>query len=59
MVGLNEVRDGVMTTALVLEMLASDQKNTFSKLIQTLPRIFQFKVKIFMSINKSCVPGHE
>ena len=42
---MNEVRDGAMTTALVLEMLASDQKNTFSKLIQTLPRIFQFKSK--------------
>jgi phosphomannomutase/phosphoglucomutase len=42
---MNEVRDGAMTTALVLEMLASDQKNTFSKLIQTLPRIFQFKAK--------------
>lgn len=42
---MNEVRDGAMTTALVLEMLASDQKNTFSKLIHTLPRIFQFKSK--------------
>ncbi len=42
---LNEVRDGVMTTALVLEMLSTFPKDTFSKLMQTLPRIFQFKAK--------------
>jgi phosphomannomutase/phosphoglucomutase len=41
---LNEVRDGVMTTALVLEMLASE-RGTFSNLISTLPKMFQYKTK--------------
>jgi phosphomannomutase/phosphoglucomutase len=42
---LNEVRDGAMTTALVLEMLATYAKDSLSKLMYTLPRTFQFKSK--------------
>jgi phosphomannomutase/phosphoglucomutase len=42
---LNEVRDGAMATALVLEMLASNPRDSFSSLMSTLPRIFQFKSK--------------
>jgi len=41
---LNEVRDGVMTTALVLEMLATERE-TFSNLISSLPKLFQYKSK--------------
>jgi phosphomannomutase / phosphoglucomutase len=41
---LNEVRDGIMTTALVLDMLASN-KERFSQLISSLPQIFQYKSK--------------
>jgi phosphomannomutase/phosphoglucomutase len=42
---LNHVRDGVMTTALVLDMLASS-KASFSDLVSTLPKTFQHKSKI-------------
>jgi phosphomannomutase / phosphoglucomutase len=42
---LNEVRDGAMTTALILEMLATYPTDSFSKLMNSLPRIFQFKSK--------------
>jgi phosphomannomutase / phosphoglucomutase len=42
---LNEVRDGAMTTALVLEMLATYPRDSFSNLVNSLPRIFQFKSK--------------
>jgi phosphomannomutase / phosphoglucomutase len=42
---LNEVRDGAMTTALILEMLATHPTDSFSKLMNSLPRIFQFKSK--------------
>jgi phosphomannomutase / phosphoglucomutase len=42
---LNEVRDGAMTTALVLEMLATYSRDSFSNLVNSLPRIFQFKSK--------------
>ena len=42
---LNEVRDGAMTTALVLEMLSTYPKDSFSNLMNSLPRIFQFKSK--------------
>jgi phosphomannomutase/phosphoglucomutase len=42
---LNEVRDGAMTTALVLEMLATYAKDSLSKLMHTLPHTFQFKSK--------------
>jgi len=41
---LNQVRDGVMTTALVLDMMAT-QKQTLSTLISSLPKIFQYKTK--------------
>ena len=41
---LNEVRDGLMTTALVLDMLASNQE-TLSQMISSLPKIFQYKSK--------------
>jgi phosphomannomutase/phosphoglucomutase len=41
---LNEVRDGIMTTALLLDMLASN-KERFSQLISSLPKIFQYKSK--------------
>jgi phosphomannomutase/phosphoglucomutase len=48
---LNEVRDGAMTTALILEMLSlSDNNNnnkeqTLSQIISSLPKIFQYKTK--------------
>jgi phosphomannomutase / phosphoglucomutase len=46
---LNEVRDGVMTTVLVLDMLASTttnkQQQTFSEMISSLTKIFQYKTK--------------
>ena len=44
---LNEVRDGAMTTALVLEMLSSSNKEeqTLSHTISLLPKIFQYKTK--------------
>jgi phosphomannomutase / phosphoglucomutase len=46
---LNEVRDGVMTTALVFDMLASTSTNkpqqTFSEMISSLTKIFQYKTK--------------
>jgi phosphomannomutase / phosphoglucomutase len=48
---LNEVRDGAMTTALVLEMLASHPKDSFSNLMNTIPRIFQSKSKFFCPDN--------
>jgi phosphomannomutase/phosphoglucomutase len=41
---LNEVRDGVMATALVLDMLAASGKS-FSHHIAELPRTFQYKTK--------------
>jgi phosphomannomutase/phosphoglucomutase len=48
---LNEVRDGAMTTALLLEMLASN-KNSLSDLLASLPVLHQYKTK-FHSSNKS------
>ena len=44
---LNEVRDGAMTTALVLEMLSLSNKEeqTLSHTISLLPKIFQYKTK--------------
>ncbi|MDQ4022633.1 MAG: phosphoglucosamine mutase, partial [Thermoproteota archaeon] len=52
---LNEVRDGAMTTALVLEMLSlseddddnnnSNKEQTLSQIISSLPKIFQYKTK--------------
>ena len=41
---LNEVRDGTMTTALILDMLASSNR-TLSQLLTTLPKMIQFKSK--------------
>jgi phosphomannomutase/phosphoglucomutase len=45
---LNEVRDGAMTTALILEMLSLSDNNkeqTLSQIISSLPKIFQYKTK--------------
>jgi phosphomannomutase/phosphoglucomutase len=45
---LNEVRDGAMTTALVLEMLSlsnKEKQETLSQMISSLPKIFQYKTK--------------
>lgn len=42
---LNEVRDGAMATLLVLEMLASSDKLSFSERIAQLPQTFQYKTK--------------
>lgn len=41
---LNQVRDGAMATALVLDMLAASGKS-FSDLVSDLPRMYQFKTK--------------
>ena len=41
---LNEVRDGVMTTALVLDMMASENQS-LSSLMASLPKTFQYKAK--------------
>lgn len=41
---LNQVRDGAMATALVLDMLAASGKS-FSDLVGGLPRMYQFKTK--------------
>jgi phosphomannomutase / phosphoglucomutase len=41
---LNEVRDGIMTTALVLDMLALSGQ-TLSRLFSSLPATFQYKSK--------------
>jgi phosphomannomutase / phosphoglucomutase len=45
---LNQVRDGAMATALVLEMLSSGPE-TFSKLVSSLPLTYQFKGKFSCS----------
>ena len=44
---LNEVRDGAMTTALVLEMLSlsTKEEQILSHMISSLPKIFQYKTK--------------
>src|SRR5215212_227481 len=51
---LNEVRDGAMTTALILEMLSlsddddelnNNKEQTLSQIISSLPKIFQYKTK--------------
>ena len=42
---LNEVRDGAMATALVLDMLAGSQGASFSDLVSRLPQMHQFKTK--------------
>lgn len=45
---LNEVRDGAMTTALMLEMLASTNI-TLSNMFSTLPTVYQYKTKFCFS----------
>nr|WP_294806432.1 phosphoglucosamine mutase [uncultured Nitrososphaera sp.] len=45
---INEVRDGAMTTALVLDMLAATGES-FSRLVEKLPRTFQLKTKFSCS----------
>lgn len=45
---LNEVRDGAMTTALVLDMLASSG-DSFSMLVEKLPKTFKIKTKFSLS----------
>lgn len=42
---LNQVRDGAMATALVLDMLAASSRASFSDLVSTLPKTYQFKAK--------------
>lgn len=42
---LNEVRDGAMATALVLDMLAGFSDVSFSQLVARLPLMFQYKTK--------------
>lgn len=58
---LNEVRDGAMTTALVLDMLAS-AGGSFSGLVDKLPRTFKIKTKFSLNsreavgkVIKACV----
>ena len=58
---LNEVRDGVMATALALDMLASSSKS-FSQRIAELPKTYQYKRKFACSsrevvdnIVRSCI----
>ncbi len=48
---LNEVRDGTMTTALILDMLAATTTSdlSFSRLVENLPRTFQIKTKFSCS----------
>ncbi|MEO9363579.1 MAG: phosphoglucosamine mutase [Nitrososphaera sp.] len=45
---INEVRDGAMTTALVLDMLAATGES-FSRLVDKLPKTFQVKTKFSCS----------
>ena len=42
---LNQVRDGAMATALILDMLAASSAASFSELISRLPKMYQFKTK--------------
>lgn len=42
---LNEVRDGAMATALVLDMLAASDRESFSRLVSSLPETYQYKTK--------------
>jgi phosphomannomutase/phosphoglucomutase len=58
---LNEVRDGAMTTALVLDMLAQTGES-FSALVDKLPKTFKIKTKFSLSsretvekVIKACV----
>jgi phosphomannomutase/phosphoglucomutase len=40
---LNQVRDGAMTTALMLDMLASIENESLSQMLSKLPKTFQYK----------------
>lgn len=48
---LNEVRDGALTTALILDMLATDE-NSLSRMFSTLPMVYQHKTKFRCSNQK-------
>ncbi|MDP9197246.1 MAG: phosphoglucosamine mutase [Thermoproteota archaeon] len=48
---LNEVRDGALTTALILDMLASDE-SSLSGMFSTLPMVYQHKAKFRCSNHK-------
>ena len=50
---LNEVRDGVMTTALVLDMMASENQ-TLAALLDSLPKVFQYKTKFRCDKSTAC-----
>lgn len=41
---LNQVRDGALTTALMLDLMASEEK-CLSELLSSLPRVYQYKSK--------------
>ena len=45
---LNQVRDGAMTTALMLDLLASEEKS-LSELLSSLPLVYQYKSKFHCS----------
>jgi phosphomannomutase/phosphoglucomutase len=45
---LNQVRDGAMTTALMLDLLASEEK-PLSELLSSLPLVYQYKSKFHCS----------
>ena len=49
---LNQVRDGAMTTALMMEMMSSYQ-DTLSEHMSTLPVTYQYKSKLRYANNKS------
>jgi phosphomannomutase / phosphoglucomutase len=51
---LNEVRDGAMTTALMLEMLASTE-TTLSTMFSMLPTVYQYKTKFNISDSSKIV----
>ena len=41
---LNQVRDGALTTALMLDLMASEEKS-LSEILSTLPKVYQYKSK--------------
>jgi phosphomannomutase/phosphoglucomutase len=46
---LNEVRDGALATALILEMLAASKNKRLSDMITSLRNVFQYKSKFVCS----------
>jgi phosphomannomutase/phosphoglucomutase len=49
---MNEVRDGAMTTALLLEMLASSTtRESLSQMLNKLPKTYQYKTKFECGTN--------